>query len=833
MEAVVEMAISRLIKLTVGVGIAVALGGGLSPHVSHAQVVSGAPSLRSFLDQYCVTCHSDSQFQRGVVPMSLQRLDTGAVGSNAELWEKVIKKVRGGMMPPPGARRPDGATRVAWVTWLETELDRAATIHARVGRPMTAAHRLNRVEYKHAVRDLIGLEVDVESLLPADDADAEGFDNNSEVLSVSPTLMERYLTAARRISQLAIGDPAVMPRTESYSVPHLEVQDDRTSDDLPFGTRGGLAVRHHFPVDGEYLFKIGLRRNFYNYIRGLGNTPHQLDVRVDKTLVTTFMVGGEFKGSRCATSFCGSGSGGFPEWGTYSVRADDRLEFRMPVKAGTRLVGVAFVRKPALDEGVLQPPPSPATFGFSTDDQQDGNPAVAKLVITGPFGGHAPLETPSRQKIFVCRPKNRGEEAGCAKQILGTLSSRAYRRPVTSRDVTALLSFYEAGRREGGFDAGIQAALEFVLTDPEFVFRVERGPAAQVEPGVTYRVSDIELASRLSFFLWGTIPDDELLDEATKGKLKEPAVLERQVRRMLADPRARNTLAESFAGQWLGLRKLRNASPDLTVFPEFDENLRVAMQRETQLFFEAQLREDRPLLELVTANYTFVNERLAQHYGIPNIHGNHFRRVPWPDDRRAGILGQASILTLTSYANRTSLVTRGKWVLENMLGTPPPPPPADVPPLKAREEGAPPTSLRARMEIHRQNPVCATCHRMMDPLGFALENFDGTGRWRTTEDTGIPGEVGPAIDPSGVAPDGSKFEGATGLRQILVSRQDEFVGTVIEKLLTYAVGRRLDASDMPMVRRIQREAAAHESRWSAVILGIVNSGPFQTRRVGS
>ena len=832
------MTISRLVKLTVGTGVVVALGGGLSPHVSHAQAgsgaqaVSGVASQRAFLDQYCVACHSDSQSRRGLVPMSLQGLDMGDVGSHAELWEKVVRKVRGGMMPPPGARRPDSAGRVAWLTWLETELDRTATAHPRAGRPMTA-HRLNRVEYKHAVRDLIGLEVDIEALLPPDDADAEGFDNNSEVLSVSPTLMERYLTAARRISQLAIGDPAVVSRSHTYLVPHLEQQDDRTSDDLPFGTRGGLALQHHFPVDGEYLIKIGLRRNFYNYIRGLGNTPHQLDVRVDKTLVKTFMVGGDFKGARCATSWCGSGFGGFPEWGTYSVQADNGLEFRLPVKAGTRLVGVAFVRKPALDEGVLQPPPSPATFGFSTDDQQDGNPAVSKMDITGPFNGQGAIETPSRRKIFVCRPKNGADETGCAERILGELARRAYRRPVAPRDVNALMSFYNAGRREGRFDAGIQAALEFVLTDPEFVFRVERGPAAQVEPGVAYRVSDVELASRLSFFLWGSIPDDELLDAAAKGQLKEPAVLERQVRRMLAHPRARNTLAESFAGQWLGLRKLRNASPDPTVFPEFDETLRVSMQRETQLFLETQLREDRPVVELVTANYTFVNDRLAQHYGIPNIHGNHFRRVTWPDDRRAGLLGQASILTLTSYANRTSPVTRGKWVLENVLGTPPAPPPADVPPLKDREEGAPPTSLRARMEIHRTNPACATCHRTMDPLGFALENFDGTGRWRTTEETGIPGEAGPAIDPSGVAPDGSKFAGATGLRQILVSRQDEFVGTVIEKLLMYAVGRRLDATDMPAVRRIQREAAAHESRWSAVIMGIVNSGPFQTRRIGS
>src|SRR5262245_37098614 len=410
---------SWLFKTTVGVGVALLLSG-LSLRVSHAQAVPGAASPRALLDQYCVACHNDGQHQRGLVPMSLQGVDMGDVGAHAELWEKVVRKVRGGMMPPPGARRPDGAARAAWINWLETELDRAAATHPPAGRPMTA-HRLNRVEYKHAVRDLIGLDVDIEALLPPDDADAEGFDNNSDVLSVSPTLMERYLTAARRISQLAIGDAMVVSRAHSYPVPNLEVQDDRTSDDLPFGTRGGLAVHHYFPVDGEYVFKIDLRRNFYNYIRGLGNTPHQLDVRLDKALVKTFIVGGEFKGKRCATSFCGSGNGDPDtiEWGTYSVHADDALEVRLPVKAGKRLVGVAFVRRPAVDEGVLQPPPSPATFGASTDDQQDGNPAVAKVVITGPFNGQPPIETVSRQKIFVCRPQEKkkgSDETRCAEQ---------------------------------------------------------------------------------------------------------------------------------------------------------------------------------------------------------------------------------------------------------------------------------------------------------------------------------------------------------------------------------------------------------------------------------
>ena len=819
---------SWLLKVTSGVGV-LALGA-LSPPPVQAQEFANGESPGELVDQYCVGCHSDRQLERGAVPVSLQGLDMGDVGAHADLWEEVVRRVRTGVMPPAVARRPDNATRDAFVTWLETELDQAAATEPPRGRPMTA-HRLNRLEYKNAVLDLLGLDVDIEALLPPDDADAEGFDNNAEVLSVSTTLMERYLTAARRISQLALGDPTAASRTHTYSVPQLEDQDDRTSDDLPFGSRGGLAVRHYFPLDGEYEFKIDLRRNFYNYIRGLGNTPHQLDVRVDKVLVKTFRVGGAFEGSRCPTSFCGSGSGGFPEWGAYSVNADEELRLRVPVKAGMRLIGLSFVRRPALDEGVLQPPPSPATFGFSTDDQQDGNPAVLRVVVRGPFDGRAPVDTPTRQKILVCRPTEPSQEAGCAEQIVSDLARRAYRRPVTPRDVTALLSFYEAGRREGGFETGIQAALEFLLTDPEFVFRVERGPEGEVEPGVSYPVSDLELASRLSFFLSGGLPDDELLDVAEQGRLKDPAVLEQQVRRLLAEPRTRTTLAESFVGQWLGLRRLRNASPDPSVFPEFDENLRVAMQRETQLFLETQLREDRPLVDLVTANYSFVNERLARHYGISSIYGNHFRRVTWPDDRRAGLLGHASILTLTSYANRTSPVSRGKWVLENLLGVSPPDPPPDVPDLKTREEGEPPTSTRALMEQHRSNPACASCHRMMDPLGFALENFDGTGRWRLTEDTGVPGELGPTIDSSGVAPDGSEFDGASGLREILAGR-DEFIGTVTERLLTYAVGRRLEAADMPAVRQIQREAAAEDSRWSAVILAIVNSKPFQTRRIG-
>ena len=825
-----------LFRVTVGVAVVVVLGVSQFSTTSHAQAssrVESADDFQGFLEQYCLRCHTDRRQQAGAVPVSLEGADVDDVGAHADLWEEVVRRVRAGLMPPMGSRGPDPTTRLAAATWLERELDRAAASNPPPGRPMTA-HRLNRTEYRNAVRDLFGLDVNVEALLPPDDVSAEGFDNNADTLSTSTTLMERYLAAARRISQLAIGDPAMVSRADTYRVPQAEVQDDRTSEDLPWGTRGGLAVEHYFPLDGEYVFKIGLRRNFYNYIRGLGNTPHQLDVRVDKMLVGSFTVGGAYDGPRCPTSFCGRSAGdpGVEGWDWYSVHADDDLEVRVPVEAGQRMVSVAFVKKPAWDEGILQPVANPAAYGYSTDDRQEGNPAVSSLDITGPFGAQAPMATAVRDAIFVCHPAAGADEAECAGEILGRLARRAYRRPVTPDDLAMLRGFYDVGRRDGTFDTGIQMALEYLLTDPEFLFRVEGAPPGDVEPGVEYPVTDLELASRLSFFLWASIPDDELLDLAARGRLSEPEELERQVRRMLATPRARTTLAERFFGQWLGLSLIRNAAPDPTIFPAFDENLRDAMDREAQLFLEAQLREDRPVVELLTADYTFVNERLARHYGIPNIHGNHFRRVEWQDDRRAGLLGLGSVLTLTSYANRTSPVARGKWVLEILMGTPPPEAPADVPGLEEREPGEVPTSLRDRMALHRANPVCASCHRMMDPLGFALENFDAIGRWRTTEETGIPGEIGPVIDASGTTPDGSEFDGAAGLRTILASREDQFVGAVIERFLTYALGRTLEASDMPMVRQIERQAEADESRWSAVILSIVSSRSFQTRRAG-
>ena len=791
---------------------------------------TAAPQVRAMLNRYCVACHSDRGAAAGLVPVSLQGIDAANVSAHASEWETVALKLRSRMMPPVGRPRPDEATYDAVADWLEDELDHAAADDLNPGR--TTVHRLNRLEYGNAVRDLLGIEVDPEGLLPPDDED-EGFDNIADVLSVSPTLMERYLYAARQVSQLAIGDTALRPRFDTYRVPDREIQDDHNTDELPFGTRGGIAVRHYFPLDGEYSIKVGLRRNFYNYIRGIGNSAHPLDVRLDGAHVATFIAGGGLSedAERCIASFCGSSGMGGAEWEWYANHADDDFEVRIQVQAGLRTVGVAFVRNPALDEGVLQPRVDMSTFGYSTDEEMDGDPAVGNVVIGGPFDGMTPAQVTSRQRIFVCSPGEGAAEATCAREIIRTLARRAYRRPVTTPDVEHLYGFFESGRQAANFDTGIQTVLERVLVDPEFLFRVPRPPA---DPSVAvYRIGDVELASRLSFFLWNSIPDDELLMLAERGTLSEPAVLERQVSRMLADPRS-DGLAHNFFDRWLELHKIRNVAPDPTIFSAFDENLRQAMQRETELFLASQLREDHSAIDLLQADYTFLNERLARHYGISGVYGNHFRRVTLPDEQRAGIIGKASILTLTSYSTRTSVVNRGKWLLERVLGAPPPAPPANVPPLEENTDaGAPPKSQRERMEAHRANPSCAVCHRLMDPLGFSLDNFDAIGRWRTTEAPRIPGQPGPPIDASGITPDGHRFEGPGGLRQLLLDRRQEFTRTVTEKLLTYGLGRRLEHYDRPVVRQIVRDAAASDYRWSALIMGVVKSTPFQLRRIGS
>jgi hypothetical protein len=585
------------------------------------------------------------------------------------------------------------------------------------------------------------------------------------------------------------------------------------SDELPFGTQGGTLIRYHFPLDAEYTIKILLRRQEYDYLIGMGE-PHQLDFRLDGVLLKRFTVGGEGKGLTMPESFAGNTQGG-PEFEVYMHTADDHLEVRVPVKAGEHAVGISFVQRFWEPEGVLQPPQT--GFGRTTNEYYHGNPAVEFVYIGGPYGAVKAGESPSRRKVFVCSPKDAAGEEPCAKKILSTLATRAYRRPLTAEDLGTLLSFYRAGRAGHSFDAGIQQGIERILAAPSFLFRIE-SEAPNLAAGAAYRLSDLDLASRLSFFLWSSVPDEELLQAAIHGKLKDPAALEQQVRRMLRDPRSR-ALVDNFANRWLELSKLPGIVPDTELFQEFDENLRDAMAQETQLFIASQLREDRSVSELLTADYTFVNERLAKHYGIPNVYGNRFRRVSVPGGVRGGLLGQASVLTVTSYPNRTSVVIRGRWLLANLMGAPPPPPPPDVPALKEPGADGQPRSLRARMEMHRKDAVCASCHQRMDPLGFALENFDAVGKWRTEAD-------GAPIDTSASMPDGARFNGVAGLRELLASHQEDFARTFTGKLLSYAIGRGVETNDLPAIRKIARDAARNEYRWSSIILGIVNSPPF-------
>jgi hypothetical protein len=742
----------------------------------------------------------------------LDKMDVQRIGRDAEIWERVVQKFRSHEMPPPGQPRPDPATYGAMASWFEMALDESAAARPNPGR--VAVHRLNRTEYRNAVRDLLALEIDERSLLPADEADRQGFDNMAGVLSVSPTLLERYMSAARTLSRLAVGDGTFIPVIDTYKIPPGLIQDDRTSDDLPFGSQGGVSIRHHFPVDGEYTIKILLRRQLYGYLIGMGER-HLIDVRVDGLRVKQLTVGGEAKGTPAPETFVGNTQGD-PEWESYMHTADANLEVRIPVKAGARQVGISFVRKHWEPEGVLQPPQR--GFARGSNELYFGHPAVDSVLIAGPYSVAGSGDSPSRHAVFVCRPENAAAEEPCAQKILATLARRAYRRPATTDDLQTLLRFYRLGRAEGGFEAGIQRGLERILAAPSFLFRIVREPA-KVAPGTVYRLSDFDLASRLSFFLWSSIPDDELLDVAAQGRLKVPAVLERQVRRMLDDPRSK-ALVDNFGSQWLKLGRIRGLVPDSIAYPEFDENLREAFQQETKLFLVSQLREDRSVTDLLAANYTFLNERLARHYQVPDVFGNHFRRVTFESGVRGGLLGQASVLAATSFPNRTSPVLRGKWLLENMLGAPPPPPPPDVPALSENEAGGQARSVREKLEAHRKNPACATCHVRMDPLGFSLENFDALGKWRTVAD-GVP------VDASASLPDGTHFQGAAGLRTLLLNHRDDFVRTFAEKMLAYALGRAVEYYDLPAVRQIRREAAANDDRWSSIILGVVKSTPFQ------
>ena len=764
-----------------------------------AEAQAPAAPSRELFDRYCVTCHNDRLRTGGLM---LDRLDIGQVHANAETLEKVVRKLRSGQMPPQGRPRPDAATIDAFATSLEAALDRAAAADPNPGR--VASRRLNRLEYVNAINDLLALEIDGEALLPSDMA-GFGFDNNADVLSVTPSLMARYIAAATKISRAAVGSPDTRPVMQVYKVGY-ERRDVRRGEDMPFATHGGLAVRHTFPLDGEYVFAIRLKRNeTIETIDGIAEDEHQIELRVDHALVRRFPIGGRFPGPDPGMLIA------VPEDDVegqrlheYRMTADHELEIRVPIAAGARLVSAGFTDS-------APSPNVPANL-----------PGIDMLYISGPFDGTVPEDTPSRRRIFTCRPADASAQAeeACARQIIGSLARRAYRRPVSDADVDLLLAVYREGRGARDFEAGIERALEALLSMPSFLLRVERHPV-DTQPGAVYRLSDLELASRLSFFLWKSIPDDELLDLAARDRLREPAVLAGQVRRLLADRRATRFLND-FVGQWLQIRNIHAQDPDGALFAGFNDSLRAAMVRETELFFESQVREDRPIPELLQADYTFLNEQLARHYGVNDVYGSRFRRVPWTDDRRHGLLGHASLLTVTSYANRTSVVLRGKWVLETLLGSPPPPPPANVPPLEASDRRNP-TSLRERMEQHRSSPVCASCHRRMDPLGFAMEHFDAIGRWRETD--------GGAQINSTIELSGRTIDSPRAFREALLAEGDrEFIRTVAEKLLTYALGRGVDYYDAPAIRRITRGLAAQDHRWSSLVLAVVASDQFRMRR---
>ena len=794
---------------------------GSTTSVQKTSTADSAETLnpRVLVNQYCVTCHNERLKTAG---LSLETADLGHVGTSGAIWEKVVQKVKSGTMPPAGRRRPDELTLEAFVAWLETELDEYATSYPDPGRP--ADHRLNQFEYGNVIRDLLALEIDAESLLPADESD-HGFDNIAEVLSMSPTLLGRYMVAARKISRIAVGDLTMGPAIETFRVSRGLRQNERMNENLPHGTRGGTVVRHYFPLDGEYVVKIRLARNFTNsQIRAI-STRDEIDVLLDGEQVTRFSIGGE-----CETAEDATGSDGMLDprcipnpsdsyrSTSYQLTADEELQVRFLATAGMHTLGVAFVKKGALTEGpgpaLLPPRHTSSTY---TAPEMD----VEYVRLEGPYNVAGLGDTPSRRRIFVCRPTGTIDEEPCAKEILATLARRAYRRPVTDADVETLLAFYRQGRSEGSFERGIQEALTRLLVSPQFLFRIESDPE-NVQANAIYRISDLELASRLSFFLWSSIPDDQLLDVAARGTLGDPGVLGGQVRRMLADPRA-SALTKNFGGQWLFIRNLKAVDPDASAYPEFDDNLREAFRRETELFLESQMRDDRPLDELLTANYTFLNERLARFYGVRNVYGAHFRRVPMSDSRRAGLLGHGSVLTVTSYATRTSPVVRGKYLLDNILGAPPPPPPPNVEALPEVGIDGEPASIRDRMQQHRANPVCASCHARMDPLGFALENFDGIGQWRATDGVST-------IDASGSLPDGTMFKGPEDFRQVLVTRREDFVRTFTEKLLMYSLGRAIQHYDIPSIRAITREAAPANYSWSSLIMGIVKSQPFQMRK---
>ncbi|PWU06448.1 MAG: hypothetical protein C5B51_12215 [Terriglobia bacterium] len=787
-----KQAFGRLTVLLVA-GAAVAL---------QAQQSQPVSPHRALINQYCAGCHNVKLKTGG---LALDTVDVDNVSQAPEVWEKVLRKLRSRYMPPAGLPRPDEKTYQSLVSYLENSLDQSGAANPNPGRTATL-RRLTRTEYQNSIRDLLGLQVDVRQLLPSDES-SFGFDNIT-VGELSPTLLERYLGAARKISRLAVGSPVRSPSGETFLLPQDLTQEEHF-DELPFGTRGGTVVRYAFPRDGQYEITLQLTRDRNEHIEGLGE-PTEVELMLDGERVHMFTVkpANDITGIRNANSI------------PNDDLVDKHLHIRIPVTAGPHAVGVTFPKSsPSL---LLETERQPYQAHFNMYRHPRIHPALYSIVVIGPYDATGVGDTPSRQRIFVCRPAKPSEEESCGKQILANLGRRAYRRPVTEADLQIPLKLFRETRAAEGFEAGIERGMRALLVSPEFLFRLEQDPA-NIGPHTAYRLSDLELASRLSFFLWSSIPDDELLDLAIAGKLKEPAVLEKQVRRMLTDSRS-ESLVNNFADQWLYLRNLEQIVPDAREFPDFDDNLRQAMRRETELFFESIMREDRNVLDLLGANYTFLNERLAKHYGVPNVYDSHFRRVTFDANHvRGGLLGQGSILTLTSYADRTSPVIRGKWILTNMVGSPPPSPPPNVPPLQANGSAGKLLTMRERMASHRANQPCAGCHRLMDPVGLSMENYDAVGRWRNSDQDS-------PIDAAGNLPDGVQFVGVSGLRQALLSRPELFVTTLTEKLLTYGLGRGLEYYDAAAVRKIVRDARNDDYHFSSLIAGIVNSTPFQMRR---
>lgn len=803
---------------------------GLISGAVFAQTSETVSPQRALLDQYCVSCHNQAMVNSTPVEgenllftqlrglgMTLDKENVDDVSENPEVWEKVVRKLRVGVMPPPDNPRPGHEDYSEFRYWLEERLDQANAEKVNPGRTQSF-HRLNQAEYQTVIGQLLGLKLDVEELIPADPPDRNGFDNNAEVLSLSPVLMERYVSAAHKIAELAVGATPLGMSIKSYEVPLNLIQNDRLDDQLPFGSRGGAAVTHNFPVDGLYRIKVKLQTNYVDFVRGY-DQPHQIEVSLDGERIDVFEFGGDAPGMPAPYSFAGNIRGS-DDWEEFMMAiADEGFELEIPVQAGPRVIGATFPREIWEAEGIDQP----RLFGYhlAVTELPDSNPALGSVSIEGPIVSQGPGLTPSREIIFSCIPEDYDAERGCAKEILTGLARKAYRRPLTEDDWLELSEFFESGFKEEGFDKGIQLALERILVAPDFLWRIQQDPEGLL-PGESYEITDVELASRLSFFLWSGGPDEELLSLAENGRLRESGILKSQVTRMMDDPKA-EAFIKNFIGQWLYLRNLDNVYPLPSAFPEFDDNLRESFKQETELFFDEQIREDHSLLDLFTANYSFLNERLADHYGVQGIYGNHFRKVSLDGHKRGGLLGHGSLMTVTSYPNRTSVVLRGKFVLDNLLGSPPPEPPPNVPALEESSQTGKQLTMREAMAQHRENPACRVCHAAMDPIGFSLENYDAVGKWRDMF-------AGVDVDASGLLPDGAAFNGRKGLENLILDRPTDFVATVTEKLLTYALGRGVEYYDMPTVRSIVRQSEQEDFSWSSLILGVVKSAPFQMRR---